>query len=86
MENEEPKSGTAEFVKTTLFKQEGGFTYRIPSLLYLPESSTYLAFAEKRTTPADHHTKCLVIRQMTTTDDPPQVNGLYGKSLYALHL
>ena len=64
------KSGTAELVKTTLFKKEpDGVTYRIPSLLYLPERHTYLAFAEKRTSPSDSDAKILVIRRGTITKD-----------------
>ncbi|CAL8399736.1 unnamed protein product [Boreogadus saida] len=64
------KRGTAELVKTTLFKKEpDGVTYRIPSLLYLPERHTYLAFAEKRTSPSDRDAKILVIRRGTITKD-----------------
>ncbi|CAL8267578.1 unnamed protein product [Merluccius merluccius] len=64
------KLATAEPVKTTLFERSsGGFTYRIPSLVYLRRGKRYLAFAEKRTSSSDHDAKCLVIRRGTTADD-----------------
>ncbi|XP_053168256.1 sialidase-3-like [Hemicordylus capensis] len=51
--------------KVALFRQEkrGGITYRIPALLYLPTESTFLAFAEKRSSPKDHHAEFLVLRR-----------------------
>ncbi|XP_028581662.2 sialidase-3 [Podarcis muralis] len=51
--------------KTVLFHQEGpkGLTYRIPALLYLPSESTFLAFAEERSTPRDENAKFLVMRR-----------------------
>ncbi|XP_048350545.1 sialidase-3-like isoform X2 [Sphaerodactylus townsendi] len=51
--------------KTTLFHQEasGGVTYRIPALLFLPNQSVFLAFAEKRSSPKDEHAKYLVMRR-----------------------
>ncbi|XP_063162070.1 sialidase-3-like [Candoia aspera] len=49
--------------KVTLFRQEGGVTYRIPALLYLPSESTFLAFAEERSSPRDEHAKFLVMRR-----------------------
>ena len=81
MECLESKCRPAEFVKTTLFKKGCDFTYRIPSLLYLPGTNTYLAFAEKRTSAGDVDAKCFVIRRMTTNVHPTQVNYLYSKSL-----
>ncbi|KAL0994043.1 hypothetical protein UPYG_G00117080 [Umbra pygmaea] len=53
-------------VKTTLFKQEQtGITYRIPALIYLKESQTFLAFAEKRSSPCDSDAKSIVMRRGT---------------------
>nr|XP_034971902.1 sialidase-3-like isoform X2 [Zootoca vivipara] len=51
--------------KVTLFSQEkrGGLTYRIPALLYLPSESTFLAFAEERSSPRDEDAKFLVMRR-----------------------
>ncbi|XP_061485097.1 sialidase-3-like [Rhineura floridana] len=51
--------------KLALFRQEtpGGLTYRIPALLYLPSESTFLAFAEERSSPRDEDAKFLVMRR-----------------------
>ncbi|XP_060622967.2 sialidase-3-like [Anolis sagrei] len=51
--------------KVTLFSQKkrGGLTYRIPALLYLPYESTFLAFAEERSSPRDEDAKFLVMRR-----------------------
>uniref|UniRef100_A0A6J0TKM1 exo-alpha-sialidase n=1 Tax=Pogona vitticeps TaxID=103695 RepID=A0A6J0TKM1_9SAUR len=51
--------------KVVLFRQEtlGGLTYRIPALLYLPSESTFLAFAEERSSPRDEDAKFLVMRR-----------------------
>ncbi|XP_032075079.1 sialidase-3-like [Thamnophis elegans] len=49
--------------KVTLFRQEGAVTYRIPALLYLPSESTFLAFAELRTSVEDQYAKELVMRR-----------------------
>uniref|UniRef100_A0A8C6SZS2 exo-alpha-sialidase n=1 Tax=Neogobius melanostomus TaxID=47308 RepID=A0A8C6SZS2_9GOBI len=48
-----------------LKKGPGGITYRIPALIYLQHVKTFLAFAEKRTSPADHDAKILVMRRGT---------------------
>nr|XP_021514665.1 sialidase-3 isoform X1 [Meriones unguiculatus]XP_021514666.1 sialidase-3 isoform X1 [Meriones unguiculatus] len=50
---------------TTLFQQEDakGITYRIPALLYIPPSCTFLAFAEKRSTVKDEDALYLVLRR-----------------------
>uniref|UniRef100_A0A8D0HGJ6 exo-alpha-sialidase n=1 Tax=Sphenodon punctatus TaxID=8508 RepID=A0A8D0HGJ6_SPHPU len=51
--------------KVTLFRQEapGGITYRIPALLYLPKETTFLAFAEKRSSAKDTDAEYLVLRR-----------------------
>ncbi|KAF4077487.1 hypothetical protein AMELA_G00208670 [Ameiurus melas] len=50
--------------KTTLFRKEiSGITYRIPALIYIDDSQTFLAFAEKRTSPCDHDATLLVMRR-----------------------
>ncbi|XP_061441682.1 uncharacterized protein LOC133364836 [Rhineura floridana] len=51
--------------KVALFSQKkrGGLTYRIPALLYLPSESTFLAFAEERSSPRDEDAKFLVMRR-----------------------
>ncbi|KAK6486457.1 sialidase-3-like [Huso huso] len=60
--------------KSPLFRQQkkGGVTYRIPSLLYLSTSKTFLAFSEKRSTPADSDAECLVMRRGTFQDGSVQ--------------
>ncbi|KAG8453163.1 hypothetical protein GDO86_004835 [Hymenochirus boettgeri] len=48
----------------TLFHQEpSGVTYRIPGLLYVQQPPTFLAFAEKRSSPCDHDALYLVMRR-----------------------
>ncbi|XP_077962892.1 sialidase-3 isoform X1 [Gasterosteus aculeatus] len=71
MGNTPSKSGGAEEpVKTTLFQREmSGTTYRIPALIYLRHSHTFLAFAEKRSSSADCDAKILVMRRGTLKDD-----------------
>ncbi|MBN3304200.1 NEUR3 protein, partial [Amia calva] len=47
-----------------VFSQEpNGVTYRVPALIYLEEIGTFLAFAEKRSSPADSDAKYLVMRK-----------------------
>ncbi|XP_008588673.1 PREDICTED: sialidase-3 [Galeopterus variegatus] len=48
-----------------LFQQEDkrGFTYRIPALLYVPPTHTFLAFAEKRSSRRDEDALHLVLRR-----------------------
>lgn len=71
MGNSPSKSASGEEpVKTTLFKREpNGITYRIPALIYLRHSHTFLAFAEKRSSPSDCDAKNLVMRRGTLKDD-----------------
>ncbi|GAB0181023.1 sialidase-3 [Grus japonensis] len=49
--------------KETLFRQASRVTYRIPALLYIPTTSTFLAFAEKRSSSRDEDAKYLVLRR-----------------------
>ncbi|XP_019372163.1 PREDICTED: sialidase-3 [Gavialis gangeticus] len=42
---------------------QSGVTYRIPALLYLPRTHTFLAFAEQRCSVKDEDAKCLVLRR-----------------------
>lgn len=59
-----------EPVKTTLFEREpSGITYRIPALIYLRHCHTFLAFAEKRSSPCDQDAKILVMRRGALKDD-----------------
>ncbi|KAK3523952.1 hypothetical protein QTP70_016756 [Hemibagrus guttatus] len=52
--------------KTTLFSKEpSGITYRIPALIYINDTQTFLAFAEKRTSPRDIDATLLVMRRGT---------------------
>jgi sialidase-2/3/4 len=61
--------------KTTLFKQEQtGTRYRIPALIYLKESQTFLAFAEKRSSLSDSDAKSIVMRRGTQQNGSTQVN------------
>ncbi|XP_054830247.1 sialidase-3-like [Eublepharis macularius] len=59
------KTQVGSSAKETLFRQEapGGITYRIPALLFLPDKSLFLAFAEERSSPRDGHVKFLVMRR-----------------------
>lgn len=52
-------------LNSTLFQQEHqkGTTYRIPALLYIPPSHTFLAFAEKRSSSKDVDALHLVLRR-----------------------
>ncbi|XP_078514697.1 sialidase-3-like isoform X1 [Lissotriton helveticus] len=57
-------AGSALPERTTLFKSEGdGVTYRIPALLYVQSTSTFLAFAERRRSPEDVDAEYLVMRR-----------------------
>ncbi|XP_021446985.1 sialidase-3 [Oncorhynchus mykiss] len=59
--------------KTTLFKQEQtGTRYRIPALIYLKESQTFLAFAEKRSSLSDSDAKSIVMRRGTQQNGSTQ--------------
>lgn len=71
MGNNTSKSGNMdEPAKTTLFEKESsGITYRIPALIYLRHVQTFLAFAEKRSSPKDHDAKVLVMRRGTLKED-----------------
>ncbi|NXO56743.1 NEUR3 protein, partial [Aramus guarauna] len=51
------------FPQETLFRQASGVTYRIPALLYIPPTATFLAFAEKRSSSRDEDAEYLVLRQ-----------------------
>lgn len=71
MGNRSSKSENGEEpVKTTLFEKEAsGIIYRIPALLYLRHTHTFLAFAEKRSSPCDHDARILVMRRGLLKDD-----------------
>ena len=58
-----------------LFQQEDkrGITYRIPALLYIPPTHTFLAFAEKRSTSRDEDALHLVLRRGLRTGHSVQV-------------
>lgn len=58
-----------------LFQQEdrNGVTYRIPALLYVPPTRTFLAFAEKRSTGRDEDALHLVLRRGLRTGHSVQV-------------
>ncbi|KAI2561855.1 sialidase-3 isoform b [Homo sapiens] len=71
-ETEEPGSSAEVMEEVTtcsfnspLFRQEDdrGITYRIPALLYIPPTHTFLAFAEKRSTRRDEDALHLVLRR-----------------------
>ncbi|KAG8522792.1 Sialidase-3 [Galemys pyrenaicus] len=59
------EEGTACSFSSPLFQQEeeSGITYRIPALLYIPPTRTFLAFAEKRSTCKDEDALHLVLRR-----------------------
>nr|XP_034366005.1 sialidase-3 [Arvicanthis niloticus] len=52
-------------LSSTVFQQEeqNGITYRIPALLYIPPTHTFLAFAENRTSCRDEDAAHLVLRR-----------------------
>ncbi|KAK9955367.1 hypothetical protein ABG768_015249 [Culter alburnus] len=66
--NSSPHDKTA----TALF-EEIQVTYRIPALIYISESQTYLAFAEKRKTKEDMDAKELVMRRGSWKHDKNEV-------------
>ncbi|NXN95322.1 NEUR3 protein, partial [Rhinopomastus cyanomelas] len=49
--------------RETLFWQGDGVTYRIPALLYVSHSATFLAFAERRSSARDEDAEHLVLRR-----------------------
>ncbi|KAM3875196.1 sialidase-4 [Diretmus argenteus] len=52
--------------RSVLFhKEANGVTYRVPALLYLPRSSSFLAFCEERLSPSDSQAHLLVMRKGT---------------------
>ena len=60
-----------------LFQQEDkrGITYRIPALLYVPPTHTFLAFAEKRSSSRDEDALHLVLRRGLRTGHSVQVTA-----------
>lgn len=52
--------------RSVLFHKElNGVTYRVPALLYLTRSNTFLAFCEERLSPSDSQAHLLVMRKGT---------------------
>ncbi|KAJ7995113.1 hypothetical protein DPEC_G00241200 [Dallia pectoralis] len=52
--------------RSVLFRKEAnGVTYRVPALLYLSRSNSFLAFCEERLSPSDAQAHLLVIRRGT---------------------
>lgn len=52
--------------RTVLFhKEPNGVTYRVPALLYLSSSRSFLAFCEERLSPSDSQAHLLVMRKGT---------------------
>ncbi|XP_004543686.1 sialidase-4 [Maylandia zebra] len=52
--------------RSVLFhKEPNGVTYRVPALLYLPRSRSFLAFCEERLSPSDSQAHLLVVRKGT---------------------
>ncbi|XP_023128943.2 sialidase-4 [Amphiprion ocellaris] len=52
--------------RSVLFRKEpNGVTYRVPALLYLPNSRSFLAFCEERLSPSDSQAHLLVMRKGT---------------------
>ncbi|XP_075996992.1 sialidase-4 [Genypterus blacodes] len=50
--------------RSVLFRKEpNGVTYRVPALLYLPPSRSFLAFCEERLSPSDSQAHLLVLRR-----------------------
>ncbi|XP_078420614.1 sialidase-4 [Cetorhinus maximus] len=71
--------------QTVLFEQvRDGFTYRIPALIYLPDSRTILAFAEERVRPADADANLLVLRRGKVCRTHVEWEGM--ETLHSAHL
>uniref|UniRef100_A0A671VHG8 exo-alpha-sialidase n=1 Tax=Sparus aurata TaxID=8175 RepID=A0A671VHG8_SPAAU len=52
--------------RTVLFRKEpNGVTYRVPALLYLSRSRSFLAFCEERLSPSDSQAHLLIMRRGT---------------------
>lgn len=52
--------------RSVLFQKESnGVTYRVPALLYLPRSNSFLAFCEERLSPSDSQAHLMVMRKGT---------------------
>ena len=52
--------------RTVLFhKEPNGVTYRVPALLYLSRSRSFLAFCEERLSPSDSQAHLLIMRRGT---------------------
>lgn len=52
--------------RSVLFRKEpNGVTYRVPALLYLSRSRSFLAFCEERLSPSDSQAHLLVMRKGT---------------------
>lgn len=84
---------TSSSFNSPLFQQEDekGITYRIPALLYVPPTCTFLAFAEKRSTSRDEDALYLVLRRGLRTGHSVQVthprsrSGLYFSPQISVH-
>uniref|UniRef100_A0AAY4D2F1 exo-alpha-sialidase n=1 Tax=Denticeps clupeoides TaxID=299321 RepID=A0AAY4D2F1_9TELE len=51
--------------RSVLFRKEpSGITYRVPALIYIARSATFLAFCEERLSPADAQAHLLVMRKV----------------------
>ncbi|KAK3523951.1 hypothetical protein QTP70_016754 [Hemibagrus guttatus] len=60
--------------KTTLFSKEpSGINYRIPAIIYINDTQTFLAFAEKRTSQHDHDASLMYMRRGTRQNGSIQV-------------
>ncbi|NXP77310.1 NEUR3 protein, partial [Ramphastos sulfuratus] len=70
--------------RQTLFQQGAGVTFRIPALLYLPPDGTFLAFAERRSSPRDEDAKHLVMRRGQRQGDSVQWGPLEDLSSLVL--
>lgn len=71
--------------RTVLFhKEPNGVTYRVPALLFLSRSRSFLAFCEERLSPSDSQAHLLVMRKGTfyrnyvEVSVSPQVEDFYS--------
>lgn len=73
--------------RSVLFRKEpNGVTYRVPALLYLPPSRSFLAFCEERLSPADSQAHLLVLRRGTFYRNYVEVSRVQGRSTSTLTL
>lgn len=66
--------------RSVLFRKEpNGVTYRVPALLYLSASRSFLAFCEERLSPSDSQAHLLVLRRGSFYRNYVEVRRLHSR-------